>query len=161
LNIFLLDYDIERCAEYHCDQHVVKMIRENVQMLCTVLNKMGLKTPYKSTHKNHPCILWIADSFDNFLWLKDLTLLLNDEYLYRFDKQTNHHSIEILHSISKYRYAHHGLTPFPQTMPLEYKVPGNAVAAYRQFYIAKKQSFARWTLRDKPDWLVNLESETP
>ena len=161
MNIFLLDYDIERCAEYHCDQHVVKMIRENVQMLCTVLNKMGLKTPYKSTHKNHPCILWIADSFDNFLWLKDLTLLLNDEYLYRFDKQTNHHSIEILHSISKYRYAQHGLTPFPQTMPLEYKVPGNAVAAYRQFYIAKKQSFARWTLRDKPDWFVNLESETP
>ena len=77
------------------------MIQKNVQILCTVLNKMGLKTPYKSIHKNHPSVLWIADSFDNFLWLKDLTLLLNDEYLYRFDKQRNHRSIEILESISK------------------------------------------------------------
>lgn len=160
LNIFFLDYDIECCAEYHCDQHVVKMTLESVQMLCTALNKMGLETPYKSTHTNHPCVLWVGDSFDNFLWLKDLTLLLNDEYLYRFDKQKNHRSIEVQQAISGYRYAHHGLTPFPQAMPNEYKVPGNAVAAYRRFYIAEKKSFARWTRRDKPEWFVELESET-
>lgn len=158
LNIFLLDYDIERCAEYHCDQHVVKMILENVQMLCTALNKMGLKTPYKSSHKNHPCVLWIGDSFDNFLWLKDLTMLLNEEYLYRFDKQRNHRSIEVLQSISRHRFAHHGLTPFPQAMPKEYKVPGDTVAAYRRFYIAKKRRFASWTGRDKPEWFVESES---
>jgi hypothetical protein len=160
LNIFLLDYDIERCAEYHCDQHVVKMILESVQMLCTALNKMGLKTPYKSTHTNHPCVLWVGDSFDNFLWLKDLILQLNDEYLYRFDKQKNHRSIDVLQSISGYRYAYRGLTPFAQAMPTEYKVPGDAVAAYRRFYIAEKQSFARWTRREKPEWFVALESET-
>jgi hypothetical protein len=158
MNIFLLDYDIERCAEYCCDKHVIKMIEKNVQMLCTVLNKIGFKTPYRSAHKNHPCVIWIGVSFDNFLWLKDLTLLLNDEYLYRFDKQRNHPSIEVLHSISQYRYAHNGLTPFLQTMPIKYKVPGDAVTAYRRFYIAEKQGFARWTLRDKPDWFVKLGS---
>jgi hypothetical protein len=45
-------------------------------------------------------------------------------------------------------------------MPIEYKVPGDAVAAYRRFYIAEKKSFARWTLGDKPDWFVNLELDT-
>jgi hypothetical protein len=136
------------------------MILESVQILCTVLNKMDLKTPYKSTHKNHPCVLWVGDSFDNFLWLKDLTLLLNDEYRYRFDKNVNHRSIDILESISGYRYARRGLTPFAQAMPNEYKVPGDAITAYRQFYIAEKQSFARWTRRKKPDWFIEVEPET-
>lgn len=130
------------------------MILESVQILCTVLNNMGLKTPYKSTHSNHPCVLWVADSYDNFLWLKDLALLLNEEYLYRFDKQQSHRSIEVLRSISDYRYARHGLTPFAQAMPDEYKVPGDAVSAYRRFYIGEKKHFARWTQRELPEWFV-------
>ena len=158
MNIYLLDHDIERCAEYHYGQHIVKMIQESVQILCIVLNKIGFKTPYKSIHNNHPYVLWVSDSFGNFLWLKDLTLLLNEEYHYRFDKQKNHPSIEVLHSTSQYRYTHNGLTPFPQKMPIKYKVPGDAVTAYRRFYIAEKQGFACWTLRDKPNWFVKLNS---
>ena len=130
------------------------MILESVQILCTALNKMDIKTPYKSTHSKHPCVLWVGQSFDNFLWLKDLTLLLNDEYQYRFDKQRDHRSIEVLHSISGHRYARRGLTPFAQAMPDEYKVPGDAVKAYRRFYIAEKQYFARWSGRAKPEWFV-------
>ncbi len=80
MNIFVLDEDIEQCAQYHCDQHVVKMILESVQMLCTALNKKGFVTPYKSTHVNHPCVLWVEESFDNFLWLKKLAIELNTEY---------------------------------------------------------------------------------
>lgn len=160
MNIFLLDHDIEHCAQYHCDQHVVKMILESVQMLCTTLNKMGLETPYRSTHSNHPCVIWAGESFDNFLWLKDLTLLLNDEYQYRFDKQQDHRSIDVLRSISHYRFGRRGLTPFVQAMPDEYKVPGNTVEAYRRFYIGEKQQFARWTRRDKPDWFVEATADT-
>jgi hypothetical protein len=136
------------------------MILESVQILCTVLNKMELKTPYRSTHKNHPCVLWVGDSYDNFLWLKDLTLFLNDEYRYRFDRQKNHQSIEVLKSISGYRYGRRGLTPFAQAMPNDYKVTGDPVAAYRRFYIAEKRSFARWSRRDKPEWFTELDPET-
>jgi hypothetical protein len=35
MNIFLLDYDQELCARYHCDKHVVKMIVEYAQLLST------------------------------------------------------------------------------------------------------------------------------
>lgn len=130
MNIFLLDQDIELCAQYHCDQHVVKMILESVQILCTVLNIMNIYTPYKST----PACCELA----NFLWLKGQTLFLNDEYRYRFEKQQDHRSIDVLRSISRYRYTRLGLTPFAQAMPNEYKVPGDAVNAYRRYYMAKK-----------------------
>lgn len=155
MNIFVLDHDIERCAQYHCDQHVVKMILESVQILCTALNKKGIVTPYKSTHLKHPCVLWVEESFDNFLWLKDLALFLNDEYRYRFDKQVDHQSISVLREISIYRYARRGMTPFTQAMPAAYKIPGDTIAAYRQFYLAEKLHFARWTRREKPDWLTD------
>jgi hypothetical protein len=39
-------------------------------------------------------------------------------------------------------------------MPDEYKIPGDAVKAYRRFYIAEKRYFARWSRRDKPEWFV-------
>ena len=44
MNIFVLDRNIRKCARYHCDQHVVKMTLESVQILCTVLNERGVST---------------------------------------------------------------------------------------------------------------------
>ncbi len=153
MNIFVLDTDIKKCAQYHCDKHVVKMILESVQMLCTALNKKGFTTPYKSTHVKHPCVLWVESSHDNFLWLKNLTLALNDEYQFRFEKNSNHKSVFVLDEISNYSYESLGLTEFPQAMPEKYKIMGNAVKAYRQFYLGEKMGFARWTKRNIPDWV--------
>jgi hypothetical protein len=153
MNIFVLDKDIEKCAEFHCDQHVVKMILESVQMLCTALNKKGISTPYKSTHINHPCVLWVERSFNNFCWLKNLTFALNDEYRFRFEKDVDHKSISVLRQITKYEYENRGITEFAQAMPDIYKVPGDPVKAYRQFYFGEKMSFAKWTKRSAPCWL--------
>lgn len=156
MNIFILDEDIDTCARYHCDQHVVKMILESVQMLCTALNKKGLSTPYRSTHVKHPCVLWVEHSYDNFLWLAQLTEALNREYLFRFDKSENHKSISVLQQIRHHRYEGLGLTEFPQAMPEQFKVPGDPVQAYRQFYLGEKMEFARWTKRPIPDWAMRV-----
>ncbi|GJL76951.1 pyrimidine dimer DNA glycosylase/endonuclease V [Nitrosomonas sp.] len=152
MNIFILDKDIEKCAQYHCDQHVVKMILESVQMLCTALNKKGFATPYKSTHIKHPCVLWVELSFGNFSWLKSLALALNTEYRFRFERDSDHKSIFALNEISNYSYDNRGLTEFVQAMPDKYKVPGDAVKAYRQFYLGEKMGFAKWTKRSVPEW---------
>lgn len=152
MNIFVLDEDIKKCAQYHCDQHVVKMILESVQIMCTALNKKGFSTPYKSTHVKHPCVLWTEESYENFIWLKNLALALNTEYQYRYQKKTDHKSIFVLDEISDYKYDNIGLTEFAQAMPDKYKVPGNAVKAYRQFYLGDKLKFARWTRRAVPRW---------
>ena len=153
MNIFILDTDIEKCAQYHCDQHVVKMILESVQMLCTALNKKGFVTPYKSTHVKHPCVIWVEASYSNYLWLKNLAIALNAEYRYRFDKDNDHKSIAVLNMIANFNYEDRGLTEFPQAMPNEYKVEGNAVKAYRKFYLGEKMKFAKWTKRSIPTWV--------
>jgi hypothetical protein len=153
MNIFILDTDIETCAQYHCDQHVVKMILESVQMLCTALNKKGFTTPYKSTHIKHPCVLWVEESFGNFSWLKNLALALNTEYRFRFERDSDHKSIFVLNEITNCNYENRGLTEFAQAMPDKYKVPGDAVKAYRQFYLGEKMKFAKWTKRSVPEWV--------
>jgi hypothetical protein len=155
MNIFVLDTDIETCAHYHCDRHVNKMILESVQILCTVLNGRGLATPYRSTHVKHPCVKWVDRSYDNFLWLADLADALNREYRYRYGKDRDHASISVLQDIRHYQFESHGLTEFAQAMPDQYKVSGNAVAAYRAFYRGEKHSFATWTRRPAPDWWDN------
>jgi hypothetical protein len=160
MNIFVLDENIEKCAEYHCDQHVVKMILESVQMLCTALNKKGISVPYKPTHINHPCVLWVEQSFDNFLWLKNLTFALNKEFRFRYEKKQDHKSIFVLNDISTYRYKRRGLTEFAQAMPEQYKVPGDPVKAYRQFYLGEKMAFAKWTKRRIPGWALAYQDDT-
>lgn len=153
MNIFVLDTDINKCAKFHCDQHVVKMILESVQIMCTALNKKGFITPYKSTHIKHPCVLWAEKSYDNFLWISKLALALNDEFKYRYKKTSSHSSIDVLCEIRQKEFESLGLTEFVQAMPDKYKVPGDAVSAYRNFYLGEKMKFAKWTRRRPPFWL--------
>ena len=154
MNIFVLDQDIRRCAQSHCDRHVSKMILESVQMLCTALTLKGFAPPYRPTHAKHPCVLWVSASYDNFLWLSELAGELNREYRYRYGRERDHASIDVLRKIGACRYESSGLTEFAQAMPDEYKVPGDAVAAYRAFYLGEKASFAGWTRRPAPRWWV-------
>lgn len=37
MNLFYLDKDLEKCAQYHVDKHVSKMILEAAQIICTNL----------------------------------------------------------------------------------------------------------------------------
>lgn len=154
MNIFVLDSNIDTCAQYHCDQHVIKMILESVQLLCTALNKKGFTTPYKSTHIKHPCVLWVEGSYDNFEWLVQLVSALNREYRFRYDKSIDHKSMAVLRQIEKLQYQRLGLTPFAQAMPNEYKVNNDPVTAYRNFYRGEKSRFAKWTKRPIPLWMA-------
>ena len=154
MNIFVLDTDITACARAHCDRHVSKMILESVQMLCTAAHGKGFETPYRPTHARHPCVLWVAESGDNFQWLAQLAVELNREFRYRYRRENDHASIDVLRQVENFRFERRGLTEFAQAMPEEYKVPGDPVAAYRRFYLAEKASFAQWTRRAAPDWWI-------
>ena len=152
MNIFVLDEDPARCARFHGDRHVVKMILESAQMLCTVLWESGLEAPYKPTHHRHPCTLWAGDSLDNWLWLRRLALALNREYRYRYRKGSDHMSARVVMGLSKPPLARTGMTPHAQAMPEIYRVQGDAVAAYRRYYVAEKAAMATWTRRRRPPW---------
>lgn len=153
MNIFVLDENVERCARFHHDQHVVKMVLESTQMLCTVVNKFGLPSPYRPTHVHHPCTLWAGESLSNWRWLQALTRQLNFEYRFRFERDRDHRSAIVAASLPEPPLEELGLTEFAQAMPAKYKVAGDAVAAYRSFYLGEKLGTARWTRRSVPDWI--------
>lgn len=155
MNIFILDLNVKKCAQYHCDKHVIKMILEGVQIICSALYLHGYTTPYRPTHKKHPCVLWVAESYENLLWTQELTLALNEEYRYRWQRKKDHASIDVLHMISGKKYENRGLTEFAQSMPEQYRLPNDAVTAYRRYYIGEKLRFATWKNRCTPSWIVS------
>lgn len=72
MNIFALDQCPVKSAQLLNDKHVVKMCLESAQILCTVHRGFGLDAPYRPTHKRHPCMLWVAESHGNYIWLRRL-----------------------------------------------------------------------------------------
>ncbi|GJL77296.1 MAG: hypothetical protein NPINA01_02850 [Nitrospinaceae bacterium] len=155
MNIFVLDKDLKKAAQYHCDQHVVKMILEYAQILCTVCNLNGTPAPYKVTHAKHPCVLWAGSSLANWRWLKKLALELNEEYKFRFDKIDDHKSAQVISELQEPGIADEGLTEFVQTMPEQYINKQSAVKGYRAYYINEKVKFATWKKRKVPEWFSN------
>lgn len=153
MNIFVLDLNTEKAAQYHNDKHVVKMILETAQILCTVLNNMGYKTPYRSTHQNHPCVKWASKTYDNFDWLRKLGLELCKEYTYRYGKI--HKCQPLLEDLiipSFDKFSDKGSTPFVQAMPNEYK-DKDPVKAYRNYYLGAKKHILKYTRREIPFWV--------
>ena len=152
MNIFVLDNDIEKCAQYHCDKHVVKMTLESAQMLSAALRLNGINQGYQVTHKNHPCTKWTRESLSNWNWLQSLSTSLNHEYKFRFGRQTNHKSYDLIKTLPIPQIKDYGLTPFAQAMPSQYKNE-NSITAYRDFYCGEKKNLLFWTKRIEPKWI--------
>ncbi len=151
MNIFVLDKNPKQAAEWHVDKHIVKMPLETAQMLCTILNQLDVKTPYKSTHIKHPCTIWAGESMDNFIWLCELGLELSKEYTYRYDKI--HKCESIIKECLTYacKVPNVGNTKFIQAMPEEIKQE-NPIDGYRNYYIKCKYHIASWKKRSTPYW---------
>jgi hypothetical protein len=154
MNIFLLDADTRKCAQYHCDKHVVKMILETAQLLCGVhhmTDQVTDQVPYKLSHKNHPCAIWSRESLSNYLYLCDLGLELCKEYTYRYGKR--HKSQDVIEwcVTNKPNICDKEFTEPARAMPNEYKVD-SVVESYRNYYIGEKSKIAVWKNRDIPEW---------
>ena len=154
MNIFLLDTDTRKCAQYHCDKHVVKMILETALLLCGVhhmTDQVTDQVPYKLSHKNHPCAIWSRESLSNYLYLCDLGLELCKEYTYRYGKR--HKSQDVIEwcVTNKPNICDKEFTEPARAMPNEYKVD-SVVESYRNYYIGEKSKIAVWKNRDIPEW---------
>lgn len=165
MNIFVLDLDPQRCARYHCDSHVNKMLTESAQILSTVLGG-----PYKPTHEHHPCVKWTGYSIHNLAWLLALGEALGEEFAYRRGKK-HASSLAIVQLREKLSLAHdlHNIqlpSHFALAMPDHLRLtgpiatPSVAVERYRAYYNHSKQGYwrlgkwvpAKWSKRDIPEW---------
>ena len=151
VNIFALDKNPKQAAQWHMDKHVVKMSLETAQILCTVLNQKDIKTPYKSTHINHPCTIWAGKSMGNFIWLCELGMELCKEYSYRYEKDHKCRSIieECLKNACSILNTE--MTEFVQAMPEELKLK-DPIEGYKNYYIKGKSHIATWKKRNIPIW---------
>lgn len=150
MNIFILDSDPKLIAQYHVDRHVVKMILESLQLLSTTLRLSGVDYGYKSCYVNHPCRIWVGNSLDNFLWLKELTKELCQEYTFRYEKI--HKGESLLEDMPLPNLLSVGLTPFALAMPEEYKAD-DPIVSYRNYYKYGKKHLHKYTKREMPEWL--------
>jgi len=145
MNIFYLDKCPEKAAKLQYNKHVVKMILESAQMLCTAHHCiMGedADVPYKAAHRNHPSTVWARQSGENYTWLYRHMMELGREYERRYGKK--HLSIikcEDPLSILPGGILETGLTKMPQCMPDEYK-DECSIQAYWNYYIGEKHIVA-------------------
>ena len=156
MNIFVLDANPRKCAEYHVDKHSTKMCVEYAQLLCGShhVTESQYNIPYKLSHKNHPCSIWVRECIENYIWLCDLGLELCEEYTYRYGKR--HKSQDIIEwcLINTPNIPTNGdITPFALAMPDECKV-GTAIDSYRAYYMVEKRNLASWKNRQTPEWYL-------
>ncbi len=158
MNIFVLDLEPKVCAQYHNDKHVVKMILETAQLLCGSHWSTGSEAPYKLSHKNHPCSIWVRQDLNNYLWLCELGINLCWEYKHRYGKTHKSYEIILWCCDNHPNIPNKGFTTPPLAMPDVYKVHGNPVKSYRNYYLGEKKSFCNWKSRNIPDWFTSNQN---
>lgn len=153
MNIFYLDKDPIKCARYHTDVHLRKMLTESLQILSTVCHIHGQPelSVYKPTHKNHPSVRWASETIDNYLWLYDMTEEMYREYKYRFDKF--HLAGEKFKLLGIPYIKHEGLTPMRYGFDNERYKFEDKVYGYRMYLLCEKTNLLKWTKRDVPHWV--------
>lgn len=167
VNIFCLDKDPVKAAQYHVDRHVVKMILETAQLLSTAhrvlddpISKDFDDLLYKATHVNHPSAKYVRSSSFAYKWTHSLLVALADEYYYRYN---NSHKCENIGLIEKLATLPKNI-PIDETeiyptlaMPDEYRTD-DVVESYRAYYIGEKQHLASWkgrqNGREVPYWYI-------
>lgn len=148
-----------------------------------ILDKIS-EVPYKSTHKNHPSVIWAGASPLNFIWLYNLQCHILEEYTFRYGKThkservskyiannfemlttmiagnsiedlLNLRAIDDTDVFAKGLELHGGLPP--QVMPDKYRGDiEDTVNCYRDYYLHEKSRFAKWEKgRKEPTWYTN------
>lgn len=154
MNIFILDLDIEKNAQYHCDKHVVKMIVEYCQLLSTTCHYHNLNIDglYRKTHVNHPCAIWVRQSVYNFKYLLELTKQLIIEYKYRYNKNFKSERLIPLfeQAINLIPEGNKKMTDFAIVVgDIKNSDP---IMAYRELYKTTKRDICTWKNREPPYW---------
>jgi len=109
---------------------------------------------YQATHMNHPSAVWCRANDENYIWLFELLKALLKEYTYRYGK--HHVCTKMLPYLSltpaKIKKSAF-YAPIP-AMPDEYKVKGDSLGSYHNYYRGAKARMAAWKKRDVPPWFT-------
>lgn len=164
MNLFILDENPKKSAQYHVDRHVVKMPTETAQMISFVYHDAeywdgdipSFIMEFYKTHYKHPCSIWIRESLENFMYAAQLGMELYKEYQYRYEKPEKHkRAREIFDFALKTppKLPKIGLTPFAQAMDDQFLRFTCPIRNYREYYREGKKHLHKWTKRATPPFL--------
>lgn len=155
MNIFFLDKDHKKCAEYHTNSHNIKIILESCQLLAAAYPGTA---PYKITHRNHPLSLWARKSLSNFNWTLDYCFALCHEYTFRYGKIHKSEAVANWYRNNPPDLPDLGFTEPPRCFG-EFKgiLPetDDIVRDYRLYYQVSKKHLFSFKNRPTPDWIKN------
>jgi hypothetical protein len=109
---------------------------------------------YSATHIRHPSALWVREDAHNYAWLYQLFCCLLDEYRFRYEKI---HACTKLLSLLQLPPAHSVSYAFSEptlAMPEQFKVAGNAMRSYHNYYNGAKTALFAWKKRPIPEWVI-------
>lgn len=182
MNLFYLDEDLDKCAEYHVDKHVNKMILEAAQLLCTNMwidHLFGYvpraitkeeNTKLQEVRKAQKILpmeerifpyLPTMQNHPSCIWVR--TSLENFRWTHCYANAlgseahyrygTTHKSLAIINGLPDPQHIEDkGFTTFGLAMTEELKDYDNPIESYRKFYMLDKATFAEWKHREKPPW---------
>jgi len=182
MNIFVLDLDIDTCAKYHVDKHVVKMPLEAAQMLSTtvwidqVLGFIPRKLdkhereelrrtvePYRNMPIPERPIGYLPAMVNHPCTIWARTSGENFLWLFCYANALNdeygyryggksHKSLDVINNTALPKNIEMG-----ELTPFAQAMPDqyksdDTVEAYRNYYIGEKSGFAKWSHREIPEW---------
>jgi hypothetical protein len=111
---------------------------------------------YSATHINHPSAIWARSGVTQYKWLHDLLVELCKEYTHRYGKI---HKVErdgllwVLAALPHKIYHDVFWSEPTPAMPDEYKVAGDSVQSYKNYYLGDKKHMFSWKNRETPSWV--------
>jgi hypothetical protein len=182
MNLFNLDNDLDKCAEYHVDKHVNKMQLEAAQILCTNViidhllgyvprnltkEENAVLSEYRKENKELPMeerfvpYLPCHQNHPSTVWCR--TSLENFYWTHCYANAlgseshyrygTTHKSLTVINNLPEPQHMKDiGFTTFGLAMPDQLKDYDDPIGSYRKFYMMDKATFASWKHRDKPYW---------
>jgi len=178
MNIFFIDRNPKQAAEWMVDKHVVKMILETSQLLCTAhrfidgveyegKTQTGRKAKrwklddgrdtllYTATHINHPSAVWCRSSVENYNWTVDHLFALISEYKFRYNKDHKVIVVGLAYALQSppNKLKNWDWTEPPCAMAEEYVISDDPVLNYRNYYKNGKSHLHSWKNRNPPNWI--------
>ena len=163
MNIFAYDPDPKLCALWLDDVRKNKMITETAQLLSTCMRyrkpawSLDRKDIMASAYVNHPCSLWVRESWANFRWLTEHMQALCNQW------GRPHKSARVIAPALKAGInfgLDDQLTPFAncarnQSLGINFKTVEDTHLAYRMYTRERwKQDTIRlsWVYGEEPEW---------
>jgi hypothetical protein len=168
VNFFYLDKDPEKCAQYYCNKHVIKIPIEIAQILSKIHHELNSNIDFSKIYKNSTVVnnsigpyQWIKESYDNYIWACKLGLELINEYKLRYNKDK--HKTEIILQFlfnNPPKLLKKGITKFIGTNKYDMFqfISHDPVICARYNYAEMKCTHDKWNKEvSPPDWFTKIK----